>query len=268
MRVLLADDEPVALDRLELALAGIPAASLVARARNGREALRLMQELRPEIAVLDIQMPGMDGLQVAEMLQAGNHVPEIVFVTAYQEHAVRAFDLHAVDYLLKPVAFDRFREALRRAQSRLQARAADARLLELQELLASLRTQGQSRFDTPYEQELWAKTRDGLQRIPIDAIDYIAAEGDYVMVHAGQRSYLLKDTIVSLQARLDPKRFLRIHRSTIVQAKSIRSLQRRSLRGVALILLDGTRLAVGPSFVNEMTEAVRARRWRASDPGS
>ena len=101
-----------------------------------------------------------------------------------------------------------------------------------------------------------------------DAIDYIAAEGDYVMIHAGQRSYLLKDTIVSLQARLDPKRFLRIHRSTIVQAKSIRSLQRRSLRGVALILLDGTRLAVGPSFVNEMTEAVHARRWRASDADS
>ena len=268
MRVLLADDEPVALDRLELALAGIPEASLVARARNGREALRLMQELRPEIAVLDIQMPGMDGLQVVQLLQTGNPVLEIVFVTAYQEHAVRAFDLHAVDYLLKPVAFDRFREALRRAQSRLQARAANARLLQLQELLASLRTQGESRFDTPYEQELWAKTRDGLQRIPIDAIDYIAAEGDYVMVHAGQRSYLLKDTIVSLLARLDPKRFLRIHRSTIVQAKSIRSLQRRSLRGVAVILVDGTRLAVGPSFVNEMTAAVRARQWRASDVGS
>lgn len=111
-------------------------------------------------------------------------------------------------------------------------------------------------------------TRNGLQRIPVDSIDYIAAEGDYVTVHAGQRSYLLKDTIVSLQARLDPKRFLRIHRSTIVQEKRIRSLQRRSLRGVALILLDGTRLAVGPSFVNEMTEAVRARRWLGSDAGS
>lgn len=263
MRVLLADDEPIALDRLELALAGIPAASLAARARNGREALRLMQELRPEIAVLDIRMPGIDGLQVVEMLGAGNHVPEIVFVTAYQEHAVRAFDLHAVDYLLKPVAFDRFQEALRRAESRLRARAADARLLELQGLLASLREQGEARFDAPYEQELWAKTRDGLQRIPVDAIDYIAAEGDYVMVHAGARSYLLKDTIVSLQARLDPKRFLRIHRSTIVQAKSIRSLHRRSIRGMAVILLDGTRLAVGPSFANGMTDAVRARRWRS-----
>jgi DNA-binding LytR/AlgR family response regulator len=265
MRVLLADDEPVALARLELALAGVPSASLVARARNGREALRLIQELRPAIAVLDIDMPGLDGLRVAEMLKADDHIPEIIFVTAYQEHAIRAFELHAVDYLLKPIAFDRFRESLRRAESRQQARAADARLMELQNLLASLREQRNAGLDTPYEQELWAKTRDGLRRIPVDTIDYIAADGDYVMIHAGKSCYLLKDTIISLQNRLDPKRFLRIHRSTIVQATSVRSLQRRSLRGMAIILNDGTRLPVGPSFANGMPEAVRLRRWRTSD---
>ena len=262
MRVLLADDEPIALDRLELSLAGIPTAELVARARNGRDALRLMQELRPDIAVLDIQMPVMDGLQVVEALKQGDHVPEVVFVTAFQEHAVRAFDLHAIDYLLKPVSFDRFREALRRAQERMQARAAETRLTELQALIATLRAQGEDRLDTPFERELWAKTRDGLQRIAVEDIDYFAAEGDYVMMHVGARSYLLKDTIVSLQGRLDPKRFLRIHRSTIVQAKSIRSLQRRSLRSMALVLNDGTRLAMGPSYANAVMEAVHARRWR------
>lgn len=262
MRVLLADDEPIALDRLELALAGTPAAQLVARARNGRDALRLMKEFQPDIAVLDIQMPVMDGLQVVEALKQGDHVPEIVFVTAFQEHAVRAFDLHAVDYLLKPVAFDRFREALHRAQERMLARAAETRLTELQALIASLRAQGGGHLDRTFEQELWAKTRDGLQRIAVERIDYISAEGDYVMVHAGERSFLLKDTIVSLLGRLDPKRFLRIHRATIVQTGSVCALQRRGIRSMALTLNDGTRLAVGPSYVNTVMETVHAKRWR------
>lgn len=262
MRVLLADDEPIALDRLELALAGIPSAQLVARARNGREAQRLIQELQPDVTVLDIQMPVMDGLQLVESLKHGDHVPEIVFVTAFQEHAVRAFELHAVDYLLKPVAFDRFREALHRAQLRTEARAAEVRLTELQAVIASLRAQDGSRLDSTFERELWAKTREGLFRIATDNIDYIAAEGDYVMIHVGERSYLLKDTISSLQSRLDPKRFLRIHRATIVQAKSIRSLQRRSIRSMAVTLHDGTRLPVGPSYANTVIDAVHARRWR------
>lgn len=262
MRVLLADDEPVALERLELALAGIPSAEVVARARNGRDALRYMRELRPDIAVLDIEMPAMDGFAAVAGLKAGDHVPEVVFVTAYHEHAVRAFEMHAVDYLLKPVAFDRFREALRRARARLDARAADVRLSELQALVEALRAVGEDGRDGRYENELWTRTRTGLLRIATEDIDYVSAEGDYVLLHVGGASHLMKDTIVSLESRLDPRVFLRIHRSKIVRLACIRGLQRRGSRNMALTLQDGTRLAVGPSYAQAALDALHAKRWR------
>ena len=140
IRILLADDEPIALDRLELAVAGIPDAELVAKARNGKEALAFIRELKPDIAVLDIQMPVKDGFAAIAELKPGEHLPEIIFVTAYQEHAVRAFEAHAVDYLVKPFSRERFQETLRRARQRLAIRAgadadATARILQALETL-------------------------------------------------------------------------------------------------------------------------------------
>jgi YesN/AraC family two-component response regulator len=142
MRVVIADDEPVALERLELALSCVPEAALVGVARTGREALSLIRDLKPDVAVLDIQMPAKDGFGVIEGLKPGEFTPEVIFVTAFHEHALRAFEVEAVDYLLKPVAFERFREALRRAKSRLDARASDERFAELQRLLEALRGSG------------------------------------------------------------------------------------------------------------------------------
>lgn len=260
MRILLADDEPVALDRLELAVAGVAGASVVVRARNGREALNFIRELRPDIAVLDIDMPLLDGFAVVESLQATDPIPEIVFVTAHHQHAIRAFELHAVDYLLKPVAFDRFREALRRARERLDARAADARFDELQTLIATLKAslgeQG------AFERELWVRNRNGLVRVPVETIDYISADGDYVTLHCGNASHLLKDTIASLHGRLDPRHFARVHRSTIVRTANVQALQRRGARGMLLLLEDGTRLAVGPNYADAALTLLGARRWK------
>lgn len=262
MRVLLADDEPIALERLQMALACVPDAELVAKAKNGKEALAFIRELKPDIAVLDIQMPVKDGFAAIEDLRPDEFMPEVIFVTAYQEHAMHAFDVHAVDCLLKPVAFERFREALRRAKARLDASAADARFAELQKLIATLRSSGSPLDATTYEHELWVRTRGGLTRLPTGTIDYIAAEGDYVLLHVGDRSHLLKDTIISLQSRLDPAVFLRIHRSTIVNLKRIDSMRRRGTRALSLTVTPDVELAVGPSYVQMVLDAVHAKRWR------
>jgi DNA-binding LytR/AlgR family response regulator len=262
IRILLADDEPIALDRLELAVAGIPDAELVAKARNGKEALTFIRELKPDIAVLDIQMPVKDGFAAIAELKPGEHLPEIIFVTAYQEHAVRAFEVHAVDYLLKPVSFERFREAVRLARARLDARAAEVRFAELQQLIASLRASGTPENGAAYEREFWVRTRDGIVRIAAENIDAITAEGDYVLLHTGGRSHLLKDTISSLATRLDPAVHLRVHRSTIVNLKQVSSLHRRGPKGLSLTLASGGDYAIGPNYVETVLKVVNARRWR------
>jgi len=263
MRLLLADDEPVALQRLELALAGVPEATLAGTARNGRESLTLIRELSPDVAVLDVQMPIEDGFAVIEGLGSDEYVPEIIFVTAFHEHAIRAFEVQAVDYLLKPVAFERFHEALRRAQARLDARAGRERYAELQRLLEALRA-GRSHDVDVHDQDVWVQEHGGLTRIATTALDRIEAEGDYVRIHVGDTSHLLKETIASLQARLDTSAFARVHRSSIVNLTRVRSVRRRSPRGVVLILNGGAAVAVGPSFAEDVMERLHAHRWRSS----
>lgn len=262
IRILLADDEPVALERLELAVAGIPDAELVAKAKNGNEAVAFIRELKPDIAVLDIQMPVKDGFAAIAELKSGEHVPEIIFVTAYQEHAVRAFEVHAVDYLLKPVSFDRFREAVRLAKARLDARAAEVRFAELQQLIASLRAAGNPAAASNHDREFWVRTREGMVRVAAESIDAITAEGDYVLLHVGDRSHLLKDTISSLASRLDPATHLRVHRSTIVNLKQVNGLRRRGPKAMALTMNSGADHAIGPNYLDTVLKVVNARRWR------
>jgi DNA-binding LytR/AlgR family response regulator len=263
MRVLLADDEPLALERLELALSELPEATLVGTARNGREAIALIRELRPDVAVLDVQLPVADGFVVIEALRADEAIPELIFVTAFQDHAIRAFEVQAVDYLLKPVAFERFHEALRRAQVRLAARAGSERLAELERLLDAVRV-GASVDTGPSDGQIWVQEAGGLTRIPASIIDRIEAEGDYVRIHAGDRSHLLKETITAMRSRLDPQAFARVHRSSIVNLARVRSVRRRTPRGLVLVLQGGAAVAVGPSFADEVMRLLQARRWRSS----
>lgn len=262
IRILLADDEPIALDRLELAVAGIPDAQLVAKARNGKEALAFIRELKPDIAVLDIQMPVKDGFAAIADLRPGEHVPEVIFATAYQEHAIRAFEVHAVDYLLKPVSFERFREAVRLAKARLDARVAEVRFAELQQLIARLRAEGNPQSAAQYEREFWVRARDGVVRVPAERIDAITAEGDYVLLHVGDRTHLLKDTISSLASRLDPAQHLRVHRSTIVNLRQVQALRRRGPKAMSLTLASGADYAIGPNYIDAVLRTVNAKRWR------
>jgi DNA-binding LytR/AlgR family response regulator len=234
----------------------------VASVKTGKEALTMIRELKPDVAVLDIQMPAKDGFAVIEGLRAGEHTPEVIFVTAFHEHALRAFEVQAVDYLLKPVAFERFREALRRARARLDARASDARFAELQGLLQALKAEGPGPAPAR-ERELWAPERGGLVRIAVESVDRIEAEGDYVRVHVGEGAHLIKDTITALQERLDPDMFLRVHRSSIVNLGRVRGVRRRLPRGLYLTLEGGGAVSVGPSYAAEVLARLKARRWRS-----
>jgi len=261
MRVLVADDEPVAVERLELALSCIPEVEVVGAARNGRDALRLIRELRPDIAILDIQMPGQSGFDVLQGLRANDHLPEIVFVTAYDGHAVKAFEVQAVDYLLKPVAFERLRDALRRANVRLQGRAADRRFAELEKVITALSAQNDPDA-RPFEKEIWVRENDGIRRISVETIDLFEAAGDYVIAHVDDTTHLLSDSLNSLESRLDPAIMMRIHRSAMINLKRVRNVRKRGPRGLALVLHSGRQIAVGPTYANAVMEAVNAKRWR------
>jgi DNA-binding LytR/AlgR family response regulator len=151
---------------------------------------------------------------------------------------------------------------VRLARARLDARAAEVRFAELQQLIASLRASGTPENGATYEREFWVRTRDGIVRIAAENIDAITAEGDYVLLHTGGRSHLLKDTISSLATRLDPAIHLRVHRSTIVNLKQVASLHRRGPKGLSLTLTSGGDYAIGPNYVETVLKLVNARRWR------
>ncbi|PQZ84833.1 MULTISPECIES: LytTR family DNA-binding domain-containing protein [unclassified Brevundimonas] len=259
MKVLIADDEPLALARLKQALACIPEVELAAAARSGEDALQLIRSLQPDIAVLDIEMPGLDGLGVVSRLSPSDPVPEIIFVTAFTQHAVDAFALNAADYLTKPFEFERLRAAIRRARTRLDARNSDQRFAELQTLVASLQ---QTTEPSLHETEVWIRRADGLHRQPLEDVDHILAQGDYVELHTRGATYLVRDTISSLEQRIDPTRFVRCHRSVIVNLAFVRGVRRRTGRKLALTLSNGREITVGPSYADRVSQIMNIKPWR------
>lgn len=261
MRVLIADDEPLAIERLQQQLCCIPDADLVGVARNGREALHLIREREPDVALLDVEMPGHTGFGVLASLRSRDEAPEVIFVTASTQHALEAFTVNAVDYLLKPVAFDRLREALRRAKYRLDAKAADKRFEELHGIIVSLST-SQAGSNTTHDQEIWVKEQGGVTRIPAEHIDLIEAAGDYVIAHVGETTHLISESLNSLEHRLDPGALMRIHRSAIVNLARVRSIRRHGQRSIALVLDSGRQVRVGPSYVQAVLKTTNAKRWR------
>lgn len=259
MRVLIADDEPLALARLTQALTCIPEVELVAAARSGEEALQFIRGLKPDVAILDIQMPGLNGLGVVDRLKPSDPIPEVIFVTAFTQHAVKAFEMDAADYLTKPFEFERLRAAIRRAKGRLEARNADQRFAQLQALVASL----QAAEDAPaHETEIWVRKSDGLHRQPLADVSHIQAQGDYVELHTATGFHLVRDTISSLEQRIDPARFVRCHRSVIVNRDFVRGVRRRQGRKLVLTLTDGRELQVGPSHVDRVSAAMQVPTWR------
>lgn len=245
LKALIVDDEPLAVERMQILCARLPALQLVGTATDGEAALRLIEALGPDLLFLDIAMPGLSGLDVAQALEAhGQGAPAIVFVTAFDQFAVAAFDAAATDYLMKPVAPERLERAVERVAARLAARAA-----------APAAAGAAPPADRPWAREFWVPNRGELTRVDVTDIDRIEAERDYMRLHAGSRSWLIHETIANLEARLDPADFLRIHRSAIVRRDRIRRLVHDGQGNWSAELAGGQTLRIGRTYL----AAVRAR---------
>ncbi|CAN5885193.1 LytTR family DNA-binding domain-containing protein [soil metagenome] len=219
IRAVIADDEPPARRRIHALLDREPDIEVVAECRDGREAIATVREAAPDLLFLDIQMPEASGFEVLAALEP-ERMPAVIFVTAYDEFALKAFEVHALDYLLKPFDRERFQTALSRARAQLQRQRvgdADSRVLAL---LDDLRGPQQH-----FPQRIPVKSGGRVRFVEVEEIEYFEAEGNYVRVHAGGRSYLLREPLSALEARLDPRRFLRIHRGIIVQIPRIQELE-------------------------------------------
>ncbi|QAY79706.1 response regulator transcription factor [Sphingosinicella sp. BN140058] len=238
MRVLLVDDEPPALERLDAFFRNIPDVAVVGTAANGIEATAAIAALSPDLVMLDIQMPELSGLAVAAALPFDRR-PEIVFVTAFEHFAPDAFEVEAADYLLKPVRFDRLREAVQRARRRQAGRAAE---------------HAPAAAPSPYDDALWVPTRTGQVRVPVDQIDRIEAARDYAMLHTPLRSYLYRSTMSALAERIDPQQLTRVHRSAFVRLSKVTEVQRDGRWLMNLVLADGAVVAVGPNYVRPVLD--------------
>ncbi|MBO9671136.1 MAG: response regulator transcription factor [Sphingobium sp.] len=266
LRVLCADDEALALRRLQLLLARIPSVDIVGTARNGPETLADVARLKPDILLLDIRMGQMSGLEVAETLIASAAPPHIIFVTAFDEFALRAFDLSAVDYLVKPVELGRLEQALTKARAALEAADAVSRAAELEAIIAALRETRRPMASRRYATEFWAQRLGELVCVRVEDIDWIEAERDYVHLHVGERSYLLRETISGLESRLDPASFLRIRRSALVRSERVGSIRRAGYGDYRVLLHTGVQLRVGRTYLKPFRARLTAWRGGASVP--
>ena len=228
LRTLIVDDEPLAIERLQLICRDLTAIDVVAAAQDGAAALRLIDALSPDLVLLDMTMPELDGLAVARALAGRQPRPAVIFVTAHENFAVEAFDLDAVDYVLKPVTPERLDRAVARAIARRGERAEQG---------------------GDWLSEFWVPYRSELLRIAATDVDRIDAERDYVRLHVGDRSYLLLQTVSGLEARLDPARFIRLHRSTILRRDRIVGLRHDGLGVWSAELADGTAVRIGRTYL-------------------
>jgi two-component system, LytTR family, response regulator len=230
-RVVIVDDEPLARERLRTLLQGRPGYELVAECPDGEAAVSVLEAERPELVFLDVEMPGLDGFSVLETL--GEAAPEhVVFATAYDHYAVRAFEVRALDYLLKPFDRKRFEETLERIERRREAPAASSERALIQDLLGELRAH------RGYATRLAVRTGQKITFVPTAEIQWIEADGNYARVHVGPRDYLLRETMKGVEGRLDPRRFVRIHRSAIVNVEHIVSVE-PYFHGEYIVIMGG-----------------------------
>jgi two-component system, LytTR family, response regulator len=251
IRTCIVDDEPLARERLRSLLKSEPDIELVGECEDGAAAVDLIEKHAPDLVFLDVQMPGTDGFAVLRALD-GRTPPAVVFVTAYDQYALQAFDVHALDYLLKPFSSGRFRRAMQRVRAELQRETPGVEMSQrLISFIQNLRQQKQP-------ERLVLKTSGRVSFVRIDEIDWIEAEGNYVRLHIGATSHLLRETMKGIEAKLDPDRFIRIHRSTIVNTDRIKELQPLFHGEYAVILRDGTRLTASRGPENKLRKLIEA----------
>lgn len=255
IRTILVDDERLAIQGLELRLEAFGDVEIVDRCANGREAIRAIKTLKPDLVFLDIQMPGFDGFSVVGGV-AEVEPPLFVFVTAYMEHALKAFEAHAVDYLMKPVEEDRLAATIDRVRTRLDEKRSCEERGRLKEILADVAPEALPEDlagDTDpaanrFEKIINIKDRGQIFRVEVDDIERIDAAGDYMCIYTAEQTLILRETMKDLEKRLDPRRFQRVHRSTIVNLDNVKSVKPHTNGECFLVLGSGTQIKVSRSY--------------------
>ena len=250
IRALIADDEPLIREFLRGRLEAIGDVCVVAEAGDGAEAIEQIRAHAPDVVFLDIQMPGCDGFGVIRDVGTAK-MPLVVFVTAYDDYAIQAFEVHAVDYLLKPFDQDRVRTAVDRVRERLAAREGAQLAERLEKVLAALGGDRDRRHTLP------VRIGERIDLLRIADIDWVQAESNYVTIHAGPRELVIRETLGSLERKLDPKTFARVHRSYIVNVTRVKQLHPLFHGEYELVLQDGTRIGTGRTYTHVVQRLVR-----------
>ncbi len=251
IRTLVVDDEPLARERLTGLLFNEPDIDIVGQCRDGEEAVTSIVDLSPDLVFLDVQMPQMGGFDVIEAV-GNERMPLVIFVTAYDQHALKAFQVRALDYILKPFDRERFSEALQRARKQIERDETGDLGRRLLALVKDLRK------DQPRSERLVVKAGGRLFFLRADEIDWIEAAGNYVRLHVGNTSHLLRETMNAIEGRLDPEKFFRIHRSRIVNMERIQELQPWLNGEYSVLLRTGTRLTLSRGYREKLQDRLRA----------
>ncbi|CUS49030.1 MAG: two component signal transduction system LytT family response regulator [Idiomarinaceae bacterium HL-53] len=276
IKVLIVDDEPLARRGLQVRLSGYEFIDVVGEASTGKEAVTLAQALQPDLIFLDIQMPGWNGFDVLKQLKAqGSKIPQVVFVTAYDQYAIKAFEVRALDYLLKPVDEDRLKATLERIKVALGAQdqnrqLADEQQQKLLELVAELigedceeilqrLAEGQAILNDSYPEHIAIKDSGEITRVAVNSIAWIDAAGDYMCIHAGSETHILRRTMKELEQELNPKLFQRIHRSAIVNIDQVEKLCSRQNGEYHVVLSNGKELKVSRSYKDRIKQLILGR---------
>ena len=253
IRTILVDDEKLAIQGLQLRLEPFDDVEIVETCQNGREAIRAIKTLKPDLVFLDIQMPGFDGFSVVQGVME-IEPPLFVFVTAFQEHAIRAFEANAVNYLMKPVDEDKLADTIERVRQRLSEKKSSEEAEKLKNVLAEVAPDAAENIAAEddsggrYEKLINVKDRGQIFRVEVDTIEHIEAAGDYMCIYTGDNSLILRETMKDLERRLDPRTFQRVHRSTIVNLDQVRQVKPHTNGECFLVLDSGAEVKVSRSY--------------------
>lgn len=259
VKILAVDDEPLALQRIRLICRKLPEVELVGEAPGCQSALMAIAALKPQILLLDIKMRDGSGFDVLDQIPQ-EQSPAVIFVTAFDHYAVRAFEACAVDYVLKPVQFERLQTAVERARDKLASQASAVEMQQLKTVIAALRAGSRDDARKRYEDELWIRRNvTGFTRVPVETIDWVSSEDDYVRVHTPAGSHLMRGSISSLAERIDPSLFVRIHRKTLVNKMAIKELRRPRIGKLEVVLRSGQRLETGRVYAKELRRTIKAQ---------
>ena len=253
IRTLIVDDEKLAIQGLQLRLEPYSDVEIIGTCSNGREAIRAIKTEKPDLVFLDIQMPGFDGFSVVKGVME-IEPPLFVFVTAYEEHAIRAFEANAVNYLMKPVDEDKLADTLDRVRTRLTEKRSAEEAEKLKDVLAEVAPEAMENMPADeesagrYEKMINVKDRGQIFRVDVDTIEHIEAAGDYMCIYTGDNSLILRETMKDLERRLDPRVFQRVHRSTIVNLDQVRQVKPHTNGECFLVLGSGAEVKVSRSY--------------------